>query len=73
MVRSKICTRCGFESYIGDDIQKAYEQGKTDAIEEFQEWLKNQIVGIDDETKEILVVRGDRWELAVDEMLKEQK
>lgn len=40
MVRSKICTRCGFESYIGDDIQKAYEQGKSDAIDDFADYLK---------------------------------
>lgn len=46
------------------------------AIDEFQEWLKTQIVGIDNQSKEILVVNGDRWELAIDEyknQLKEQK
>lgn len=55
---------------------RAYEKGRADAIDEFQEWLKNQIVGLDNKTKEILVVREDRWELAIDEykkQLKEQK
>lgn len=36
------------------------------AIDEFQEWLKTQIVGIDNKTKEILVVVDDKWELAID-------
>lgn len=36
------------------------------AIDDFQEWLKTQIVGLDTTTNEILVVVDDRWELAID-------
>lgn len=36
------------------------------SIDDFQEWLKTQIVGVDNKTKEILVVVDDRWELATD-------
>ena len=57
-------------------VQESYNKGRVDAIDGFQEWLKNQIVGLDNKTKEILVVREDRWELAIDEykeQLKEQK
>lgn len=53
-----------------------YEQGRADAIDEFQNWLKTQIVGIDGLSKEILVVKNDKWDLACDvylEQLKEQK
>lgn len=35
-------------------------------VDDFQKWLKTQIVGVDDKTKEILVVVNDRWQLAVD-------
>lgn len=48
------------------DTSKHDAKVKADAINDFQEWLKSQIVGIDNNTKEILVVVGDRWELAVD-------
>lgn len=36
------------------------------AIDNFQEWLKTQIVGLDNTTNEILVAVDDRWELAID-------
>ena len=42
------------------------ENGYNKAIDDFQEWLKTQIVGIDNKTNEILVVVDDRWELAAD-------
>lgn len=35
-------------------------------IDEFQEWLKTQIVGVDNTTNEILVVVDDMWVLAID-------
>ena len=41
------------------------------AIDDFQEWLKTQVVGIDNSTKEILVMVDNRWELAT-EVFKEQ-
>lgn len=44
-----------------------------ETLEEFQEWLKTEIVGIDNKTKEILVVRGDRWQLAIDEYKEQLK
>lgn len=65
MVRSKICTRCGFESYIGDDIQKAYEQGRADAERDFQ----NSDYWNDYLAKVIADAKAD----AIDEWLKEQK
>ena len=40
------------------------------AINDFQEWLKTQIVGLDNKTKEILVAIDDRWELATDKFKK---
>lgn len=46
---------------------------KLSIITEFQEWLKTQIVGIDNITKEILVVKEDRYELAIDEYKEELK
>ena len=36
------------------------------AIDDFQEWLKTQIVGLDNTTNEILVAVDDIWELATD-------
>ena len=36
------------------------------AIDDFQEWLKTQIVGLDNTTNEILIAVDDRWELATD-------
>lgn len=36
------------------------------AIDDFQEWIKTQIVGLDTTTNEILVAVDDRWELAID-------
>lgn len=54
-------------------VEEYSKQIRADAIEEFQEWLKTQIVGIDNKTKEILVVREDRWELAIDEYKKQLK
>lgn len=47
-----------------------------EAIEEYTEWLKKQTIGIDDKTKEILVARNGRWELAKEifvEEIKDQK
>ena len=35
-------------------------------IDDFQEWIKTQIVGVDNTTKEILVVVDDIWVLAID-------
>lgn len=43
-----------------------YEKGIANALDDFQKWLSTQIVGVDDKTKEILVVKEDRWELAID-------
>ena len=51
------------EGYLWDE---AVQQGYSKAIDDFQEWLKTQIVGLDNKTKEILVVIDDRWELATD-------
>lgn len=36
------------------------------AIDDFQEWIKTQIVGLDNTTNEILVAVDDRWESATD-------
>ena len=36
------------------------------AIDDFQEWLKTQIVGLDNTTNEILIAVDDIWELATD-------
>lgn len=36
------------------------------AIDDFQEWIKTQIVGLDNTTNEILVAVDDIWELATD-------
>lgn len=36
------------------------------AIDDFQEWIKTQIVGLDNTTNEILIAVDDRWELATD-------
>ena len=40
------------------------EQNKV--IDDFQEWLKTQIEGVDNTTNEILVVVDDIWVLAID-------
>ena len=54
------------------EFNDGYQNGRADAIDDFQEWLKTQVVGIDNSTKEILVVVDNRWELAI-EKYKEQK
>lgn len=36
------------------------------AIDDFQEWIKTQIVGLDNTAKKILVAEDDRWESATD-------
>ena len=41
-------------------------------IEEYTQWLKKQIVGIDNKSKEILVVRNDKWDLANEVFIAEQ-
>ena len=48
------------------DCSKHDREVYNKAIEDFQEWLKTQTVGLDNKTKEILVVVDDRWELAID-------
>lgn len=55
-----------------DAFDRGYDKGRAAAIDYFQEWLKTQVVGIDNNTKEILVAVDNRWELAV-EKYKEQK
>lgn len=76
---SKLCI---FEEYENtftkgfryvESLEEHDKQIRAEAIDEFQEWLKTQIVGIDNKTKEILVVREDRWELAIDEYKKQLK
>lgn len=55
------CHKCSLE------ILREYDRKISNkVINDFQEWLKTQVVGIDNKTKEILVVVGDRWELAID-------
>lgn len=51
---------------------KLYKHISNRALDDFQEWLKTQVVGIDNTSKEVLVVVGDRWELAI-EKYKEEK
>lgn len=45
---------------------RIYQLARANALDDFQKWLSTQIVGVDDKTKEILVVKEDRWELAID-------
>lgn len=45
---------------------KMFRLGYNKAIDDFQEWLKTQIVGVDNTTNEILVVVDDMWVLAID-------
>lgn len=54
------------------DLSEHDAKVRDDAIDDFQEWLKTRVVGIDNSTKEILVAIDNRWELAV-EKYKEQK
>lgn len=56
-----------------EDLAEHDKQIRADAIEEFQEWLKTQVVGIDNTTKEILVVDGDKWELATGKYIEQLK
>lgn len=58
---------------IGDyekTIRKIVDEIKTDSIDDFQEWLKTQAVGVDSTTNEVLVVDGVIWRLAIDEYKK---
>ena len=74
-------TECpNIEAGCDDCLRKMIEEYdakvRQDAIYGFQNWLKSQVVGVDNYSKEILVVRDDRWELACElyiEQLKEQK
>lgn len=67
----KPCLHCA--ANLGEfDLSEHDTRVKADAIDDFQEWLKTQVVGLDNSTKEILVVVDNRWELAT-ERYKEQK
>lgn len=77
---SKPCIECAEEceqlaSWLEELSRRRVEElfRKTDgkairdkAIDDFQEWIKTQIVGLDTTTNEILVAVDDRWELAID-------
>ena len=67
---SSNCEKC--EEVLNALLNKYDKQIRADAIDDFQEWLKTQVVGIDNSTQEILVAVDNRWELAI-EKYKEQK
>lgn len=64
------CSDCeinkNHESGNCEKLFDAYTLGYNKAIDDFQEWIKTQIVGLDNTTKEILIGIDDRWELATD-------
>lgn len=68
------CNKCGkWIKWLNKDETRLFKHYDTHdkeiynkAIDDFREWLKTQIVGLDNKTKEILVVVNDKWELAVD-------
>lgn len=60
---------------LDNEISSKRVVTKADTLHEFEEWLKNQIVGIDNHgtssKNQILVVRQDKWSDAVEVYLKE--
>lgn len=68
------CDNCSYNcKHKSDIIECELWFGYNKAIDDFQEWLKTQVAGIDTTTNEILVVNGDRWELAIDIFNKQLK
>ena len=55
-----------FCEYDCSSLDELVQEIHNKSIDDFQEWLKTQIVAIDNKTNEILVVVDDRWELATD-------
>lgn len=73
-IRKAMCniTDCPYGPDLSCDecVRRLVAEHDTDvkihSVEDFQEWLKTQVVGIDTTTNEIIVVDGEDWVLAVD-------
>ena len=65
--------RLGANELRNAGYEHGHSIGYNNAIDDFQDWLKTQIVGIDNKTKEILIVVDDRWELATDKFKESER
>lgn len=55
-----VCVPYGCECFELD-LEEHDKQIRAEAIDEFQEWLKTRIVGLDRSNNEVMVVGKERW------------
>lgn len=58
---------------LGNFFSEIRQEVRNKAIDDFGDWLKHQIVGVDNSTKKIIVVRNDIWADAIDTFLNEKE